>query len=253
MAVAEKDARIGERQTASSMRIKLKYPDVETFIQKYAVNISKGGIFIATKTPKAQGTPLRFEFVLADAGATAVIRGEGQVQWVREYDAAQPQKAHGMGIKFTKLDAESQAVIDRALAFRQRDQSQAGLMPEPPTSPAIPAVPPASFDSETVSGPKPVVAPPPPPPDVPVPIVTAATVAQPEKQPPPTNGLNGVSSVDLESLAQACGISEEQIARALAKPREQLTDADLAALTQPQSIAIPTLAEALAELRRLLG
>ena len=35
------------------MRIRLKYPDLETFIQKYAVNISRGGIFIATKQPKS--------------------------------------------------------------------------------------------------------------------------------------------------------------------------------------------------------
>jgi uncharacterized protein (TIGR02266 family) len=101
------------------MRIKLKYPDIETFIQKYAVNISRGGIFIATKTPKPVGTPLKFEFVLAagDAGIS-VIRGEGQVLWTREFDPNQPTKAHGMGVKFTRLDAESQQVVDRALAFR---------------------------------------------------------------------------------------------------------------------------------------
>src|SRR5438105_4218549 len=98
------------------MRIKLKYPDVDTFIQKYAVNISRGGIFIATKQPKAVGTALKFEFQLADGGA--VIRGEGVVQWTREYDPAQPAKAHGMGVRFTRLDEPSQAIVDRALAFR---------------------------------------------------------------------------------------------------------------------------------------
>jgi len=101
------------------MRIKLKYPDVDTFIQKYAVNISKGGIFIATKTPKPVGTLIRFEFLLANAETTAVIRGEGQVQWTREFDATQPTKPHGMGVKFTKLDGESQAVVERALAYRE--------------------------------------------------------------------------------------------------------------------------------------
>src|SRR5262245_43126320 len=98
------------------MRIKLKYPDLETFIQKYAVNISRGGIFIATKTPKPVGTQLKFEFLLA--GGENVIRGEGQVLWTREFDPNQPTKAHGMGVKFTRLDGESQGVIDRALAFR---------------------------------------------------------------------------------------------------------------------------------------
>ena len=32
------------------MRIKLKYPDVDTFIHKYSANISRGGIFVSTTT-----------------------------------------------------------------------------------------------------------------------------------------------------------------------------------------------------------
>jgi uncharacterized protein (TIGR02266 family) len=130
--VAGQDSRVGERQSAS-MRIKLKYPDVETFVQKYAVNISRGGIFIATKQPKAIGTYLRFEFLLSDAGQTSIIRGEGQVQWTKEFDAANPSRPHGMGVKFMRLDAESQAVIDRALKWRA----------EHGTSPSV-ALPPAT-------------------------------------------------------------------------------------------------------------
>src|SRR5690349_5128981 len=102
------------------MRIKLKYADLETFIQKYAVNISRGGIFIATKAPKPVGTPLKFEFLLSlsETQTMSIIRGEGQVQWTREFDPQQPTKAHGMGVRFVKLDEESQAVVDRALAWR---------------------------------------------------------------------------------------------------------------------------------------
>src|SRR5689334_19059671 len=108
------------------MRIKLKYPDVETFIQKYAVNISRGGIFIATKQPKPVGTVVRFEFLLANAEQTSLIRGEGQVQWTREYDPATPTKAHGMGVKFNRLDPDSQAVVDRALAWRMQQGIKKG-------------------------------------------------------------------------------------------------------------------------------
>src|SRR5260370_31439866 len=83
------------------------------------MNISRGGIFINTKTPKPVGTELRFEFLLA-AGEVleSIIRGEGEVQWVRQFDPAHPAKLHGMGIRFTTLDGESQGVIDRALASR---------------------------------------------------------------------------------------------------------------------------------------
>src|SRR5689334_17435003 len=107
-----------DARATTSMRIKLKYPDLETFIQKYAVNISRGGIFIATRQPKPVGTVVKFEFLLANAEQTSLIRGEGVVQWNREYDPATPTKAHGMGLKFTRLDAGSQLVVDRALAFR---------------------------------------------------------------------------------------------------------------------------------------
>ena len=118
------------------MRIKLKYPDVETFIQKYAVNISRGGIFIATKQPKPVGTFVRFEFLLSDAGATSIIRGEGQVQWTKDFDPKNPAKAHGMGVKFTRLDADSQGVIDRALRWRAEHGTNPGAPVPIPTSSA---------------------------------------------------------------------------------------------------------------------
>jgi len=126
------------------MRIKLKYPDVETFIQKYAVNISRGGIFIATKQPKAIGTLLRFEFMLANPEGTSLIRGEGQVQWVREFDPAQPQRAHGMGIKFTRLDEQSQALVDRALAFRAAQSGPRRLPGESESIPVATLAPPGA-------------------------------------------------------------------------------------------------------------
>ncbi len=118
------------------MRIKLKYPDVETFIQKYAVNISRGGIFIATKQPKPIGTFVKFEFLLSDAGTSSIIRGEGQVQWTKEYDPQHPNKAHGMGVKFSRLDADSQAVIDRALRWRAEHGTNPGAPLPVPTSSA---------------------------------------------------------------------------------------------------------------------
>jgi uncharacterized protein (TIGR02266 family) len=155
--VAGNDSRVGERQT-TAMRIKLKYPDVETFIQKYAVNISRGGIFIATKQPKAVGTFLKFEFLLSNADSQSIIRGEGQVQWTKEFDAANPARPHGMGVKFLRLDAASQEVVDRALRWRAehgtspnahlpaagssahatvttREPSQARKLPTPPPLP----------------------------------------------------------------------------------------------------------------------
>ena len=139
------------------MRIKLKYPDVETFIQKYAVNISRGGIFISTKQPKAVGTHLKFEFLLlAPEGERCIIRGEGQVQWTKEYDPEAQTKAPGMGIKFTRLDAESQAVVDQALEYREKKKKKAVTPREAPASSSpgdTPAFTPEDTDPGSFSGP----------------------------------------------------------------------------------------------------
>jgi uncharacterized protein (TIGR02266 family) len=105
------------------MRVRLKYTDVQSFVERFASNISRQGIFIASKSPKPVGTPVRFELLLAD-GKSRLIRGEGVVSWVREYDAAQPGRPHGMGVKFSRLDGESQRLIERIEQFkldRQRD------------------------------------------------------------------------------------------------------------------------------------
>ncbi len=119
------------------MRIKLKYPDIDTFIQKYAVNISRGGIFIATKSPKPIGTYVRFEFVLSDESGTSIIRGEGQVQWTKDYDPTTPGKPHGMGVKFMRLDADSQSVVDRALRWRADHGTSPNVnLPQQPVSSA---------------------------------------------------------------------------------------------------------------------
>lgn len=94
------------------MRIRLKYTDIQTFIEKFAANVSRNGIFIASKSPKPVGTLLRFELTLID-GTTRLLRGEGTVTWVREFDSDNPARPHGMGVKFARLDADSRALLER--------------------------------------------------------------------------------------------------------------------------------------------
>lgn len=106
------------------MRIKLKYADLTTFMEKYALNVSRGGVFIPTRTPRDVGTLVRFEFLLA-TGAP-VLRGEGQVIWIKPFDAEQPRRAHGMGLRFTRLDAESRVLLDQILTWKREHQEEAG-------------------------------------------------------------------------------------------------------------------------------
>ncbi|QRN99681.1 TIGR02266 family protein [Archangium violaceum] len=93
------------------LRIRLPYATEEDFIEKYGSNVARGGLFIATRSPKPEGTGLAFELVLADGGR--LLRGEGMVV------KAQTEGARaGMTVRFVRLDAHSKALIDRILARR---------------------------------------------------------------------------------------------------------------------------------------
>ncbi|MEQ9498511.1 MAG: TIGR02266 family protein [Deltaproteobacteria bacterium] len=102
-----------------SLRITLRYKDLDEFVNRYAENISSAGLFLRTKSPKATGTKIRFELLLANG--SRALRGEGVVVTVREDDKP------GMALRFKMLDADSQAVIDRIVA----KHGQGTLAPTP--------------------------------------------------------------------------------------------------------------------------
>jgi uncharacterized protein (TIGR02266 family) len=79
------------------------------------LDISKGGLFIKSKTPMSIGTLLKFEFRLKDE--SRLIHGVGRVVWKRDEDGG-AGKAPGMGIKFIKMDPESRALVDKMVGKR---------------------------------------------------------------------------------------------------------------------------------------
>lgn len=97
-----------------TLKIKFKSDTPEHFISRYAQDVSPGGIFIRTKKPLAPGTMVRFDFQLA--GGTSIVSGEGTVAWIRELDVTRPNAAAGMGLRFDRLVAGSQEMLDRILA-----------------------------------------------------------------------------------------------------------------------------------------
>ncbi len=100
-----------------ALRIRLRYQAVDQFISKFAINISRGGMFLSSRNPKPRGTELWFEIRLADE--SPVIEGSGQVRWIREYDRNRPDEPHGMGIQFVELSEESWPVLDRIIEHRR--------------------------------------------------------------------------------------------------------------------------------------
>ncbi|HTA18700.1 MAG TPA: TIGR02266 family protein, partial [Polyangia bacterium] len=107
-----------------SLRIKFRSASLDQFIERYAVDVSRGGIFIRTREPLAVGTQLRFDFQLQDAAP--LLAGEGTIVWIRENDPARAGVTPGMGVRFDKLTPASQPVLEKILAEKvRREQSGA--------------------------------------------------------------------------------------------------------------------------------
>jgi uncharacterized protein (TIGR02266 family) len=106
-----------------SLRIKFRSANLDQFIERYAVDVSRGGIFIRTREPLPVGTQMRFDFQLQDA--TPLLAGEGTIVWIRENDPSRAGVTPGMGVRFDKLTASSQPTLEKILAEKAR-REQAG-------------------------------------------------------------------------------------------------------------------------------
>lgn len=101
-----------------TLKIKFKSASLDQFIERYSVDVSKGGIFIRTKDPLPVGAQLKFEFQLQDG--SPLLAGEGTVVWNRSQEQAKANAAPGMGVRFDRLTGDSQSTLDRILAEKVR-------------------------------------------------------------------------------------------------------------------------------------
>jgi uncharacterized protein (TIGR02266 family) len=119
--LVDPNTRQGKR-TPVTLKIKFKSETLEQFIERYAVDVSQGGIFIRTKEPLPVGTQMKFEFQLRDA--SPLIAGEGTVVWTRENDPSRPAIAPGMGVRFDRLADGSQGILERILTDKAKQAPQ---------------------------------------------------------------------------------------------------------------------------------
>ena len=109
-----------------NLRIKFRSESLQQFIERYGVDVSRGGIFIRTREPLPVGTRLKLDFQLVDT--VPLFQGDGTVVWIREHDPARAGVTPGMGVRFDRLSQESQTTLDTILEEKIRLQ-QSGVAP----------------------------------------------------------------------------------------------------------------------------
>ena len=113
-----------EVRSPVNLRIKFRSESLEQFIERYAVDVSRGGIFIRTREPLAVGTQLKLDFQYQNGGP--LMAGDGTVVWIRDPDPSRPNIPPGMGVRFDRLSPESQAVLELLLADKAK-REKSGL------------------------------------------------------------------------------------------------------------------------------
>jgi molecular chaperone DnaK len=96
-----------------ALRIRFPFRTEDEFLARYGSNLGRGGMFVATRALKPEGTEVAFELVLA--GGERLVAGEGVV--VKSQVDAGGGRA-GMTVRFTRLDPVGKQLIERAVQLR---------------------------------------------------------------------------------------------------------------------------------------
>lgn len=132
------------------LRIRLPFTTETEFIERYGANVTRGGVFVATKAGKPEGTGISFELVLQDG--TRLMRGEGVVQ---KLISDQASGRSGMLLRFTRIDARTKGLID-LIVERREGNANAQAPQSSPSQPPPPSAAPSS-GQRTTTGNRPAV------------------------------------------------------------------------------------------------
>lgn len=103
--------------TSEPVRIRLRYADLDTFVERFAANVTRGGVFLASRALRPVGTLVSFEVQLR--GGEVVLAGQGKVSWVKELDPGQPTRPFGMGVQFVSLSPATRPILARLLRAKE--------------------------------------------------------------------------------------------------------------------------------------
>lgn len=103
--------------TSDPVRIRLRYADLDTFVERFAANVTRGGVFLASRALQPVGSLVSFEVQLR--GGEVVLAGRGKVTWVKELDPGQPTRPFGMGVQFVSISTATRPILARLLRAKE--------------------------------------------------------------------------------------------------------------------------------------
>lgn len=144
-----------------AIRVTRPYQSEDEFLDKEIETLTRTSVVLVGAQSRPQGVILRFEVTLLDG--VPIIRGEGRVV------AFKPRALGdlpGLTLRFTRLDAKSKALVDRAAAIRDARaramlQAAMGESDFPPASSVRPPISPPSAPPTSLPPPARASTPPP--------------------------------------------------------------------------------------------
>ena len=99
-------------RAAVTVPVRYRYQSFIDFVETQSMNVSRSGMFIASKASVPIGTAIDFEFSLADG--VPLLRGTGEVTRISTHPP-------GVGVRFNQLDEPSRKLIDRIVEINAEE------------------------------------------------------------------------------------------------------------------------------------
>jgi uncharacterized protein (TIGR02266 family) len=112
---AATDGKDARRNGRVRMHTSIDMRSDSNFFTGFSMDISEGGVFIATVEPVPRGTQVELDFTLPGGRPMKVM---GVVRWVREADSRNPELMPGVGVQFTGLPPEVASAISSFVTTR---------------------------------------------------------------------------------------------------------------------------------------
>ncbi|HET6339564.1 MAG TPA: PilZ domain-containing protein [Polyangiales bacterium] len=135
----------GRKSTRASVPLLPRYRSSSGFehVDGQCLDISVGGMFIASSAPCETGTLLKFECVVDNEALP--IKGVGRVVWQRAASTGHQDRPSGMGLKFIKLEPGTAEMIERLIREAQLQGMTAPTHPLPASYVQSDSFPPGSI------------------------------------------------------------------------------------------------------------